>query len=171
MGYSSGSLPQEKVVPKSRTFVLDPDRVLSFFRVMVIMWAAYLSLMYVDDIPGGSGLVAMAGSLGMAVASMPQLPVAALMTPAALSISLAGTLYIFIVPHLTTFIGLKEIGGEFETRIQETLNLTSDTHFTNEEGMQFYSLLGANRGLCEALLNHARRAGAIDWQEWRKPRF
>lgn len=384
MGYSPVNARREKTTQGSSTFVLDPDRVLSFFRVMVILWAAYLSLIFVNDLPAGTGLVSMGGALGMAMASMPQLPASALVTPAAFGIALAGVLYIFVMPHLTTFWGLgillfavtfffcyffaaprqmlgkllgiamflsitgisnqqsysffavantalmfailililaicvhfpfnprpervflrlvgrfyrsceylistleedsssrktgsgalrrayhmqvvaavpgklamwakcidtrafpgnspekvqavvtsmqilayrlretvdvedtpqstkllqgllvsrkslyhriqrvfgllsrdpgsgsqekfhvwlTETGDELEARIQETLDFTSEKQFTDEEGIQFYSLLGTSRGLCGALLDYTGSAGAIDWQEWRKPRF
>jgi uncharacterized membrane protein YccC len=85
--------------------VLDPDRIAAAVRSMVILWLAYLLWIY-TEIPGGVGFVVMAGSLGTAVSSMPQLPVSLLLVPAAVSVAFASILYIFVMPQLSSFAGL-----------------------------------------------------------------
>ena len=73
---------------------------------MATVWIAFLALIYVNDIPGGSGVVTMAVALGMAMATMPQLSVTVLFAPAAVGILFASVLYIFIMPKLSSFFGL-----------------------------------------------------------------
>ena len=87
-------------------FVPDLDRLASGVRVMATVWIAFLTLIYVNDIPGGSGVVTMAAALGMAMATMPQLSVTVLFSPAAVGILFASVLYIFIMPKLSSFWGL-----------------------------------------------------------------
>jgi len=57
-------------------------------------------------LPGGTGLVSFAGSLGIAIANMPQLPVSKLVGPSTGGVLFAGILYIFLMPTLSSFIGL-----------------------------------------------------------------
>lgn len=87
-------------------FVPDPDRMLAVVRIMVSMWLAYLALIYVSDIPGGPGIVSMIVPIGMALANSPQLPIAKLFIPAITSILFTSLLYIFVMPHLSSFLGL-----------------------------------------------------------------
>jgi hypothetical protein len=84
----------------------DPDRLANVVRFMAIMWMAWFALIYVNDLPGGPGFVGMAGALGIAIANMPQLSLSLLFMPAAVSILFAGVLYIFVMPQLSSFIGL-----------------------------------------------------------------
>lgn len=87
-------------------FLPDPDRLANTCRFMTVLWLAFLALVYVADIPGGAGLVSMCGALGIAFANMPQIPISKLFKPAATSILFAGFLYIFVMPKLSSFIGL-----------------------------------------------------------------
>lgn len=87
-------------------FFLDTDRLLSVFRVLLILWLAYLLWIYVPDLPGGTGVVSMACPLGMALASMPQVRVSKMFRPAMLSTLAASIIYIFIMPQLSSFLGL-----------------------------------------------------------------
>jgi len=73
-------------------FVLDPDRAAGAVRMIIIVWLAFLAVVYVGDLPGGPGIVSMAVPIGMALATSPQL--------------LAGLLYIFLMPKLSSFVGL-----------------------------------------------------------------
>ena len=86
-------------------FVLDPERIAATVRAMATLWLAYLLWIYVE-IPGGSGIVTMAGSIGMMLAYMPQMPVSVLFKPAATGIAFASALYIFVMPQLSSFVGL-----------------------------------------------------------------
>jgi uncharacterized membrane protein YgaE (UPF0421/DUF939 family) len=87
-------------------FLPDPDRLANTCRFMTVLWLAFLALVYVADVPGGAGLVSMCGAFGIALANMPQIPVSKLFKPAATSVLFAGLLYIFVMPKLSSFIGL-----------------------------------------------------------------
>jgi uncharacterized membrane protein YccC len=87
-------------------FVLDPERMLGAIRAMLIVWIACLGWFYVEGIPGGSTLVMISTSIGMAMATMPQVPVSRLFVPAAVSVMFAGLVYIFVMPQLSSFWGL-----------------------------------------------------------------
>jgi len=67
---------------------------------------AWLALIYVNDLPGGAGLVSFAGSLGIVIANTPQLSVSKLVGPSTGSVLFAAVLYIFLMPTLSSFIGL-----------------------------------------------------------------
>jgi uncharacterized membrane protein YccC len=87
-------------------FIPDPERITSAVRAMLVLWLAWLSLVYIGDIPGGTGLVAIAGPFGMAISTMPQVPISKLFKPLVTSLLFASVLYIFLMPKLSGFIGL-----------------------------------------------------------------
>ncbi len=87
-------------------FLPDPDRMLAVIRVMLTMWLAYLALIYVDSVPGGGGFVTMATVMGMISASMPQFSITKMFVPVAMSMVFASLVYIFVLPKLSSFIGL-----------------------------------------------------------------
>ena len=92
--------------PPHAGFMLDPDRLTSAVRIMATLWLVYFAVIYVNDIPGGFGLVSMAGPFGMIMATSPQLPVSLLFVPIAVSVLFASLVYIFVMPQLSSFIGL-----------------------------------------------------------------
>jgi len=92
--------------PPAVVFLPDLDRMANAVRFTAILWLAWLALIYVNDLPGGSGFVGMAGAFGMAVSNMPQMSVSLLFVPAATSILFAAVLYIFVMPQLSSFIDL-----------------------------------------------------------------
>jgi uncharacterized membrane protein YgaE (UPF0421/DUF939 family) len=87
-------------------FVPDPDRMTAVIRVIVTMWLAYFTLVYVADVPGGPTLVTMSGVFGMILGTVPQMPVSKLAVPVAGGAILGSVLYIFIMPRLASFAGL-----------------------------------------------------------------
>jgi len=91
--------------PRAR-FVPDPDRMMYAIRVIFTMWLAYLSVIYINDFPGGAGFVSMIVPYAMAMATMPQLPISLLFLPIAVSVLFAGLVHIFVMPQLSGFIGL-----------------------------------------------------------------
>jgi len=58
-----------------------------------------------------------------------------------------------------------------EMRIEETMNMAREEEISVQDGENFYRLLGAFRGLCEAVIEYASTAEGIDWTQWREPRF
>jgi hypothetical protein len=51
------------------------------------------------------------------------------------------------------------------------LHKTTEGELSDWEGENFYRLLGAYRGLSEALIEYANTAGGIGWEQWRESRF
>ena len=105
-GFGTASAPIEAPRAPAAVFLPDLDRLANVVRYMAIFWMAWLALIYVNDIPGGAGLVSFAGGLGIAVASLPQVPVSKLFKPVATSVLFAAVLYIFVMPQLSSFAGL-----------------------------------------------------------------
>ena len=66
---------------------------------------------------------------------------------------------------------LREILAHLETRTEETMNRAGVDQISDREGEYFYRLLGAFRGVSEALVDYAGSAGAIGWTRWREERF
>ena len=87
-------------------FVPDPDRMAGAVRVILSMWMAYIALIYVNGLPGGAGFVSMAVPFVMALATMPQASGSLLVVPAAVSLLFGFVVHIFVMPHLSSFIGL-----------------------------------------------------------------
>jgi hypothetical protein len=61
--------------------------------------------------------------------------------------------------------------GRLEGRIEETLNKAAEGEFSDRDGENFYRLLGAYRGLSEAVIEYAGTAEGIEWDRWRESRF
>lgn len=85
---------------------IDPERLAAALQTMAGLWLAYIALVFVPDLPGGIGLVILSCSLGMAYASMPQIPMRLLLVPVAASVLFAGLVHIFVMPGLSSFAGL-----------------------------------------------------------------
>lgn len=105
-GFGEPSSQPAKAGGQQAGFIFDTDRIAATVRVMATLWLAYLAWIYINDMPGGTGLVTMATVMGMAMATMPQIPVTRLFVPAAWSVLFAGALYIFVMPQLSSFTGL-----------------------------------------------------------------
>jgi hypothetical protein len=67
--------------------------------------------------------------------------------------------------------GLAHILNHLEQRIEETLNKSVKKELSDLDGISFYRLLGAYRGVSEALVAYAGCAHTIDWARWREERF
>ena len=87
-------------------FIPDPERLLAAGRVMVMLWLAFLAVVYIGDFPGGFGFISTCGPIGMAIMSAPHIRISLTYVPAAFGIAFGGALYIFVMPHLHSFIGL-----------------------------------------------------------------
>jgi len=105
-GVGKAVAPTDEARTPSTFFLPDPDRLANAVRLLAIMWMAYLAMIYVPAMPGGAGFVSMAGALGIALATMPQVPITMLILPSAGSVLFAGLLYIFVMPQLSSFTGL-----------------------------------------------------------------
>jgi uncharacterized membrane protein YccC len=101
------SVSEADIAPRPRgIFVPDPDRMMWAIRVMVTIWLAYLGVIYINDFPGGAGFVSMTVPFAMAMATMPQVPIKLLFMPTAMSVIFAGLVHIFVMPQLSSFLGL-----------------------------------------------------------------
>lgn len=101
----AASVEAPDAVPR-RPWVPDPERLLAATKIMLVLWVAFLAVIYIPDFPGGTGFVIMCGPLGMVLLCTPQIPVKALFAPAANSIIFAGLLYVFVMPRLSSFMEL-----------------------------------------------------------------
>jgi hypothetical protein len=61
--------------------------------------------------------------------------------------------------------------NRLEARIQEALDTADQAIVSTEERRNMYSLLGAYRGLSEALVDLANQMSPIDWARLRAARF
>jgi hypothetical protein len=68
-------------------------------------------------------------------------------------------------------IKLDEIMIRLEARIREALDKAPEDRISDRDAENFYRLLGAYRGVSEALVEYAGSAGGIDWERWREERF
>ncbi|WP_226703013.1 FUSC family protein [Microbulbifer elongatus] len=87
----------------SRFFAVDGDRLIATLRVIATLWAAYLIYIYVEGVPAGSALVTLTGSLAMALATVPQVAPLRLVLPVLLATTLAGLIYLLVMPKLYAF--------------------------------------------------------------------
>ena len=67
--------------------------------------------------------------------------------------------------------GLAETLRHLEGRIGETMNKLAEGEISDRDGEHFYRLLGAYRGVSEALVGIAGSTNAINWGHWREARF
>ena len=71
-----------------------------------------------------------------------------------------------------TFLArLAQIIDHLEQRIEETLDKAPENQLSDRDGENFYRLLGAYRGVSEALVEYAGSSETINWTGWREERF
>lgn len=150
-------LPNVRSEP-STGFIPDPDHATAAIRVIASLWLAYLLWIYIE-VPGGSSFIVIAGSLGMGLASMPQVSVSQALAPTAVGILFACAVYVFVMPQLSSFVGLGSlifvvtfaIGYLFHAprqAILRTLGLVPFVIITGITNQQNYSFLAvANTAL------------------------
>jgi len=83
----------------------DADNMIAAVRAMTSLWLAYLLWIYVE-VPSGTSIVSAMASIGMVIATYPRLSVLILIKPLMLTIALASILYVFVMPQLSSFVGL-----------------------------------------------------------------
>jgi hypothetical protein len=66
---------------------------------------------------------------------------------------------------------LAQIIDHLVQRIKETLDKAAKSQLSDRDGENFYRLLGAYRGVSEALVEYVGSAETIDWGPWREERF
>lgn len=103
---AGASVPVSKSPAPTRQFVLDTERLIAAGQVIITMWLAFLALIYVNNLPGGTSVVSVVTPLAMVLALNPQLSIWKLLVPASTSVAVASFLYIFVMPQLSSFLGL-----------------------------------------------------------------
>ncbi|MGR8918034.1 MAG: FUSC family protein [Gammaproteobacteria bacterium] len=93
----------------ARPLVPDPDRIAAMARVWVTLWIGYLLVIVVGDFPGGFGFVTMAGAICIVVANIPHVSLWHIFVPAWWATVFAGVVYVFVMPHLSSFAGLSAL--------------------------------------------------------------
>jgi uncharacterized membrane protein YccC len=86
--------------------MLDPERLASVARWFASLWLAWLTAIYLPDIPETVGFVVLTNSLAMALCVAPQLAIARTFLPLAIGLAFGGAIYVLVMPHLTSIIGL-----------------------------------------------------------------
>jgi uncharacterized membrane protein YccC len=66
---------------------------------------------------------------------------------------------------------LAEITDNLEDRIKRALDKATDAQIDDNDSENTYRLLGAYRGVSEALVEYASNASVISWAQWREGRF
>jgi hypothetical protein len=66
---------------------------------------------------------------------------------------------------------LDKVMDSLEESIKKALNKTDEGQLDDLDGENFYRLLGAYRGVSEALINYAEHAATIDWAQLKEERF
>jgi len=157
-GFPTAHLLPSAISRPSTGFIPDPDRATAAIQVMASVWLAFLLWIYIE-VPGGSSFIVLSGSLGMTLASMPQISVSLVLAPTAAGILFACALYVFVMPQLSSFVGLGALifavtfaaGYLFHTPQQAILRLMGIMPFvvitgiTNQQNYNF--LAAANTAL------------------------
>ena len=60
---------------------------------------------------------------------------------------------------------------QLEQRIKEALNKSTAGQVSDQDGENFYRLLGAYRGLSDATLEYSSSARLFNWEQWYETRF
>ena len=90
-------------VPRSP---LDPERLIGVLRQTAVLWLTLLLYIYVPDLPVASGLVIVGTVLVMLLAAHPQISAHIFFWPMAFGTLVGAVAHIFVMPHLSSFLGL-----------------------------------------------------------------
>ncbi len=102
------SVRVQRLINKSESMprVIDVDRLMATIRQSAVLWLTLLMAIYVPAFPNVVGTVALANAFAMAFAIVPFVHPRVLLVPSALGAAFAGSLYIFLMPHLSGFSAL-----------------------------------------------------------------
>jgi len=87
-------------------FAFDIERLASIVQITAVLWLSFLAFIYVYDLPGGIFLIVVSGVIGMPLAADPNKQVSSMFMPFTNSVLFCTVLYAFVMPQLTSFIGL-----------------------------------------------------------------
>ena len=100
--HSSGRLGRHDTATRT-PFVIDLDRLVATARQSVVLWLVILLVIYVPAFPNVVGTIALANAFGMAFAIVPFVQARVLLVPTVAGAAFAGSLYTFLMPHLSGF--------------------------------------------------------------------
>jgi uncharacterized membrane protein YccC len=89
--------------PRSSSGLPDPERIAGTLRVVTCFWLAFLTYVYLPDVPSWVVLIATTTAVSMLMMMAPTLRLRDLAKPAFISILFGGSVHILIMPHLTGF--------------------------------------------------------------------
>jgi uncharacterized membrane protein YccC len=87
-------------------WTIDPDRLTAAVRTFAAVWLILLAVLYIPDFPMPAGVIPVTAAAAIQLALMPQLPVRVLVVPVLGTVAFAGAFHIFVMPHLSSFVGL-----------------------------------------------------------------
>ncbi|MFZ1539289.1 MAG: FUSC family protein, partial [Chromatiaceae bacterium] len=87
-------------------WTLDPDRLTAAVRAFAAIWLILLAIIYIPGFPMPAGVVPVTAALVIQLAIMPQVSASVLLVPVMGGIAFAGAFHIFLMPHLSSFVGL-----------------------------------------------------------------
>ena len=87
-------------------WTLDPDRLTAAVRAFVAVWLVLLACIYIPSFPMPAGVIPVTAALVIQLAIVPQLSTGLLVAPALGGIVVAGVFSIFVMPPLSSFLGL-----------------------------------------------------------------
>jgi len=105
-GFSAKDAPRPAVSKPAPHSPLDPDRLIGVLRQTAVLWLTLLLYIYLPDLPVASGLVIVGTVLVMLLAAHPQIPARIFFWPMAFGTLVGAVAHIFIMPHLSSFLGL-----------------------------------------------------------------
>jgi hypothetical protein len=83
--------------------LIDIDRLTATARQATAYWLTVLMILYVPAFPNPIGVLALTNAFAMILAAAPHVPSRILLRPVILGSVFAGSLYIFVLPHLSGF--------------------------------------------------------------------
>jgi uncharacterized membrane protein YccC len=85
---------------------LDPERVAGVVRWFTGLWLAWLIALYVPGIPDTFEFIVLTNTLSMALCITPQVQIARIFLPVTFGIAVGSAIYVLVMPHLASFVGL-----------------------------------------------------------------
>ncbi len=101
-GFAESSEVSPAETPPRRVFTLDPDRLGGAVTVVANLCIAFLIWIYLDP-PGHSGFAQFSATMALVAATMPGVPARSMLRPFAMGCVFAGILYVFVMPHLSSY--------------------------------------------------------------------
>lgn len=92
--------------PRWPTLIPDPEQLAVALMAFVVFWLAFLLHIFVPELPDGTVVVILAGSIGINLSRMPWIPAHTLLLPVVLASIYGSVAHIVIMPHLTGYAQL-----------------------------------------------------------------